>query len=65
MREVVFIGKVIQGALGTDTTVAGTYDEIPFLNKMIYEIEFPNGDITEYYANIIDKNILTQVDSYV
>jgi hypothetical protein len=30
---------------------------------MIYEVEFPDGQIKEYTANMIAKNMLTQVDS--
>jgi hypothetical protein len=30
---------------------------------MKYDVEFPNGDIKEYAANIIAENMLTQVDS--
>jgi hypothetical protein len=61
--EEVSVGKVIQRALGPDGLVAGTYDENPRLNTMIYEVEFKNGDIKEYAANIIAENMLTQVDS--
>jgi hypothetical protein len=57
------VGKVTQRALGPDGTVAGTYDENPSLNTMIYEVEFPNGDVKEYAANIIAENMLTQVDT--
>jgi hypothetical protein len=63
MGEEMSVGKVIQGALGPDGTVAGNYDENPILNTMIYDVEFPNGDIKEYAANIIAENMLTQVDS--
>ena len=44
--------------------VAEIYDENPFINKIIYKVEFLNGDVKEYAANINAKNILTQVDSY-
>jgi hypothetical protein len=57
------VGKVIQRALGPDETVAGTYDENPFLNTMIHKVEFPDGDVKEYAANIIAENMLTRVDS--
>ena len=57
------VGKVTQRALGPDGTVAGTYDENPSMNTMIYEVEFPNGDVKEYAANIIAENMLTQVDT--
>ena len=36
MGEEISIEKVIQCAIGPDGTVAGTYDENPFLNKIIY-----------------------------
>ena len=36
---------------------------IPFLNSIIYDVEFPDGQVKEYAANIIAENMLTQVDS--
>ena len=63
MGEEISIVNMIQCALGTDRTVAGTYDENPFLNTIIYEVEFPNVDVKEYSENIITKNMLTQVNS--
>ena len=35
----------------------------PFLNSIIYDVEFPDGQVKEYAANIIAENMLTQVDS--
>jgi hypothetical protein len=32
-------------AIGPDGTVAGTYDENPCLNTMIYEVDFPDGQL--------------------
>jgi hypothetical protein len=32
------------------------------LNSMIYEVEFPDGQVKEYGASIIAENMLTQVD---
>ena len=57
------VGKVTKRALGPDRTVTGTYDEIPCLSSMIYEVEFPNGQLKEYAENVIAENMLTQVDS--
>ena len=57
------VGKVTKRAIGPDGTVAGTYDENPYLNSMIYEVEFPDGQLKEYAANVIAENMLTQVDS--
>ena len=43
--------------------MAGTYDDNPFLNTIIYEVEFPDGQVKDYAANVIAENMLTQVDS--
>ena len=29
---------------------------------MVYDVEFPDGDIREYSANVISENIYAQVD---
>jgi hypothetical protein len=55
--------KVTKRAVGPDCMVTGSYDSNPYLNSMSYEVEFPDGQIKEYAANIIAKNMLTQVDS--
>ena len=51
-------GKETQRTIGPDGQVTGTY-----LNSIIYDVEFPDGQVKEYAANIIAENILTQVDS--
>ena len=56
-------GKVIQRTIGPDGQVTGTYDNNPFLKSIIYDVEFPDGQVKEYAANIIAENMLTQVDS--
>ena len=43
--------------------MAGTYDDNPFLNTIIYDVEFPDGQVKDYAANVIAENMLTQVDS--
>ena len=63
LEEEVTTGKVTRRALGPDGQVAGTYDDNPFLNTTIYEVEFPDGQVKDYAANIIAENMLTQVDS--
>ena len=42
--------------------MTGTCHDNPFLNTITYDIEFSNGQVKEYGANIIAKNMLTQVD---
>ena len=36
-------GKVTRRALGPDGKVTGAYDDDPFLNSIVYEVEFPEG----------------------
>eukprot|EP00957_Ditylum_brightwellii_P198570 15134225-Ditylum_brightwellii.AAC.1 len=57
------VGKVTQHAIRPNGTVAGTYDDNPMMNTMIYDVEFPDGQVRVYAANIIAENMLTQVDS--
>ena len=56
-------GKVTQRTIGPDGQVTGTYDNNQYPNSIIYGVEFPNGQVKEYAANIIAENMLTQVDS--
>ena len=39
------------------------YDNNPMLNSIMYEVEFADGTVKEYGANIIAENMLRQVDS--
>jgi hypothetical protein len=32
------------------------------MNSIVYEVEFPDGELREYAANILAENILSQVD---
>ena len=63
LGEEMVTGKVIQRTIGPDGQVTGTSDNNPYLNSIIYDVEFPDGQVKEYAANIITENMLTQVDS--
>ena len=63
LGEEMVTGKVTQRTIGPDGQVTGTYDNNPYLNSIIYDVEFPDGQVKEYAANIIAENMLTQVDS--
>ena len=56
-------GRVVKRAIGPDGTTSGEYNENPILNSVVYEVEFPDGDVQEYAANVIAENMLSQVDS--
>ena len=38
------------------------YHKNPILNTLVYDVEFPDGGVKEYSANVIAENILSQVD---
>jgi hypothetical protein len=57
------VGKVTKRAIGPGGTVAGTCDENLFLNTIIYEVEFPDGQSKELATNVVVENMLTQVES--
>ena len=56
-------GKVRIRALGPDGSTTRKYDNNPYLNSIMYEVEFIDGQVKEYRANIIAENMLAQVDS--
>ena len=56
-------GMVKRCALGPDGKVSGKYDHNPTNNSIIYEVEFDDGTVKEYAANVIAENMLSQVDS--
>ena len=56
-------GQVKWRTLGLDGKTIGRYHENPIMNSLIYDVEFPDGQIKEYAANVISENILSQVDS--
>ena len=58
-----WLARLRGGALGPYGRNYGIYHEDPRLNSIIYDVEFPDGQIKEYSANMIAKNMLTQIDS--
>ena len=41
----------------------GKYDNNPYRNSIDYEVEFADGEIREYMANLIAEGMLAQVDT--
>ena len=60
--DVMAMGKVARQSLDADGRTTGSYHDNPFLNTVTYNVEFSNGQVKEYGANIIAENMLTQVD---
>ena len=63
--EAVQNAKVIGHATDKYGNVIGTYDENPYYNTMVYDVEFPDIEIKEYSSNVIAKNMYAQVDAEV
>ena len=63
LGDSMMMGKVKGRSLGDNGRVMGSYDDNPLLNSIIYDVEFPDGQIKEYAANILAENMLSQVDS--
>ena len=57
------LGRVVRRAVDENGKLIGSFDNNPMLNTLIYEVEFPDGSLKQYSANIIAENILQQVDS--
>ena len=54
--------KVIGQTKDCNGSIIGSYNPNPFLNTLIYDVEFSDGNIKEYSANVIVENIYLQVD---
>ena len=55
--------RVVRRTTSSNSKMIGRYDRNPILNSIIYEVEFPDGQVKEYAENILSENMLSQVDS--
>lgn len=55
-------GTITRCLIGSEGNVCGRYDKNLMLNSMMYEVEFLDGLVREYAANVIAENMITQVD---
>ena len=51
------MAKVVGRSKDAEGNVIGTYNDNPFANTMVYDVEFPDGVIKEYAANVIAGNM--------
>ena len=54
--------KVRRRTADPDGRVTGTYNSNPLMNTLTYDVEFDDGEVKEYAANVIAENLLSQVD---
>ena len=55
--ENTLFGKVIGACLDKDGKIIGTLNKIPFLNTILYEVQFKYGTSQAYGANLIAENM--------
>ena len=55
-------GKVVQRARNPDGELVGKSSGNPLLDTSVYEVEFEDGSVERYHANIIAEHIYSQVD---
>jgi hypothetical protein len=54
--------RVKNRARDQDGNPVGAYNSQPFLNTAVYDVEFPDGAVKQYAANVIAENMYSQVD---
>ena len=57
------MAKVIRRSIDVNGNIIGDMDNTPSLSRLVYDVEFPDGAVKQYAANVIAENLLTQVDS--
>jgi hypothetical protein len=55
-------GEVKRRSIDDNGKTIGTYSDNPIMNSIVYEVDFPDGELKEYAANILAENMLSQVD---
>ena len=55
-------GRVTGRKRNADGSLQGTRNDNPILDTRTYEVEFPDGEVTEYTANVIAENMWSQCD---
>ncbi len=61
--DILVPAQVVGRKRGQDGNPIGQENTNPLLDSRVYEVEFPDGHIEEYVANIIAKNIYAEVDA--
>jgi len=55
-------GTVKHRARNADGELIGKQNDNPILDTRIYQVEFPDGEVAEYAANVIAENMFAQCD---
>ena len=57
------MAKVIFRTIDSNGEIIGNFHENQVLYSLVYDVEFPDGAVKNYAANVIAGNVLSQVDS--
>ena len=57
--EAIYNAKVIGCATDQDGNFMGTFDDNPYSNNMVYDVELLGGEIKDYSASVIAENMYT------
>ena len=57
------VGTVILRIINSDGTSVGRSNDNPILDTREYEVEFGDGVVLEYAANVIAENLYSQIDT--
>jgi hypothetical protein len=57
------LGKVIGRKRDAEDNLIGTAHSNPIFDTRLYQVQFPEGQVEEYSANIIAQNLYSQLDS--
>ncbi len=57
------LGKVINCKRDADDNPIGTAHSNPIFDTRLYQVQFPEGQVEEYSANVIAQNLYSQLDS--
>ena len=55
--------KVLRRSVDANGKTTGVYDSNQALNTLLYDVQFPDGAVKQYGANVIALNVLEQVES--
>ena len=61
--DVMVTGKVKRRSKTSDGRLKGTSSHNPILDSRVYVVEFPDGETSEYAANVIAENMYAQCDA--
>ena len=55
-------GYVKRRARDSKVELFGTRNPNPILDTRLYEVDFPDGDVADFTANVITENMFSQCD---